>query len=72
MMEALLALPERVAVDVNEDVVLLSAPQLPPEQVLRLYDAAAAIHRRIPRSLEGVFPRRATEGPHEHRWLSGH
>ena len=71
MMEALLALPDGVTVDVNEDVVLLSAPQLPAEQVLRLYDAAAAMHERIPRSLPSLFPPRPHEGPFEDRWLQG-
>lgn len=72
MMEALLALPDGVTVDVNEDTVLLSAPELPAEQVLRLYDAAVGIHRRIPRSLPSLFPPRPTEGPYEDRWLRGH
>jgi hypothetical protein len=72
MMEALLALPDGVAVDVNESVVLLSAPELPAEQVLRLYDAAVAIHERIPRSLPSLFPPRPDEGPYEDRWLQGH
>jgi len=72
MMEALLALPDGVTVDLNEDVILLSAPELPAEQVLRLYDAAVAIHERIPRSLPSLFPPRPTEGPHEDRWLQGH
>jgi hypothetical protein len=72
MMEALLALPEGVTVDLNEDVVLLSAPDLPAEQVLRLYDAAVAIHERIPRSLPSLFPPRPTEGRYEDRWLQGH
>ena len=71
MMEALLALPDGVAVDVNENVVLLSAPELRAEQVLRLYDAAVAIHERIPRSLPSLFPPRPAEGPHEDRWLQG-
>ncbi len=72
MMEALLAMPGGVTVDVNEDVVLLSAPELAPERVLRLYDAAVAIHERVPRSLPSLFPPRPTEGPHEDRWLQGH
>ncbi len=72
MMEALLALPPGITVDVKEDVVLLSAPQLPAELVLRLYDAAVEIHERIPRSLASLFPPRPTEGPHEDRWLQGH
>jgi hypothetical protein len=72
MMEALLALPDGVTVDVNDDVVLLSSPELLPEQVLRLYDAAVAIHERIPRSLPSLFPPRPHEGPYEDRWLQGH
>jgi Protein of unknown function (DUF3137) len=72
MMEALLALPDGVGVDVNEDVVLLSAPLLPAEEVLRLFDAAVAIHERIPHSLSSLFPPRPARGPHEDRWLQGH
>lgn len=71
MMEAILALPDGVTVEVNQDVVLLWAPELPAEQVLRLYDAAVAIHRRIPRSLPSLFPPRPAEGPFEDRWLQG-
>jgi hypothetical protein len=72
MMEAILALPAGVTLDVNEDVILLSAPELPAEQVLRLYDAAVAIGERIPHSLASLFPPRPVEGPHEDRWLQGH
>jgi hypothetical protein len=72
MMEALLALPDGVTVELNGDVVLLSAPQLSAERVLRLYDAAVAIHEHIPRSLPSLFPPRPLEGPHEDRWLQGH
>jgi hypothetical protein len=72
MMEALLAVPPGVTVDVNEDVALLSAPELAPELVLRLFDAAVAIHERIPRSLPSLYPLRPAEGPHEDRWLQGH
>jgi hypothetical protein len=72
MMEGLLALPERVGADVNEDVLLLSGPRLPAEKVLRLYDAAVAIAERIPRSLASQYPPRPTRGPHEERWFQGH
>jgi hypothetical protein len=72
MMEALLALPDGVTVDANEDVILLSAPELPAERVLRLFDAAVAIHERIPHSLPSLFPPRPTEGPYEDRWRQGH
>jgi hypothetical protein len=71
MMEAFLALPEEVAADVNGDVLLLSAPLLAPERVLRLLDAAAEIHRRIPRVISGLYPLRPHQGPHERRWLQG-
>lgn len=71
MMEALLALPDGVSAELNEDVLLLSAPRLPAERVLVLYDAAVAIHRRIPRSLSSLFPPRPARGPHEARWLQG-
>ncbi|MGZ8611440.1 MAG: hypothetical protein ACXWX0_04105 [Actinomycetota bacterium] len=71
MMEGLLGLPDGVTVDVNESVLLFSAAELPAEKVLRLYDAAVAIHERIPRSLPSLFPPRPVEGPHEDRWLQG-
>jgi hypothetical protein len=71
MMEALLALPEQVSLEVNEDVLLLSAPLLAPERVLRLFDAASAIRRRVPRVISSLYPRRPSEGPHERRWLQG-
>jgi len=71
MMEAILGLPQGVTVDVNEDVLLLWAPQLPPEHVLVLFDAAVAIRRRIPRVVASLFPPRPTRGPREHRWLQG-
>jgi hypothetical protein len=72
LMEALLALPNGVSVDVNEDVVLLSASELPAEQVLVLFDAAMEIDERIPHSLPSLFPPRPHEGPFEDRWLQGH
>ena len=72
MMEALLAIPDGVSVEVNENLLLLSAPLLPAEQVLLLFDAAAGIGRRIPRSLSSRYPPRPARGPHEARWLQGH
>lgn len=50
-MEGLLALPPTVTAEVNEHVLLLNAPTLPAEQVLRLFDAAVELHERNPRSL---------------------
>jgi hypothetical protein len=72
MMEALLALPEGVSVETNEDTLLLWAPLLEPEKVLRLYDAAVEILERIPRSLPSLYPPHPDRGPHETRWLQGH
>ena len=71
MMEAFLALPEEVAADVNGDVLLLSAPLLAPERMLRLLDTAAEIHERIPRVISSLYPSRLHRGPHERRWLQG-
>ena len=71
LMEALLGLPEGVSVDVNEDVLLLSAALLPAVQVLVLFDAAVAIRGRIPRVVSSLFPQRPERGAHEHRWLQG-
>jgi hypothetical protein len=71
LMEAFLALPEGVTADVNEDVLLLSAPRLPAEQVLVLFDTAVAIGRRVPRVVSSLFPPRPERGAYERRWLQG-
>jgi hypothetical protein len=49
MIEALLRLPPQVTVEVNERVILLTAPLLPPERVLLLLQAASGLRRRVPR-----------------------
>jgi hypothetical protein len=61
-----------VTAEVNEHALLLVAPTLPAEQVLRLFDAAVELHERIPRSLGSLFPPRPERAPHEDRWLRGH
>ncbi len=71
MMEALLALPESVSVEVNEDVLLLRAPRMSPATMVRMLDVAGEIRRRIPRVASSLFPPRPTRGPHEARWLQG-
>jgi hypothetical protein len=71
MMEALLSLPDGVTAEANEDTLLLWGPLLPAEQVLLLFDAAVRIHRRVPRVLPSLYPRRPSRGPHEDRWLQG-
>ena len=72
VMEALLALPAGVTAETNENVLLLTAPLLDPVEVLRLFDAAAELSERIPRSLGSLFPPRPERSPHEGRWLQGH
>ena len=71
LMGALLRLPEGVSVDVNEDVLLLSAPLLPAEQVLVLFDTAVAIRAPDPAGRLEPVPPRPERGTHEHRWLQG-
>ena len=71
LMEGLLALPEGVTAETNEQVLLLSAPTLPAEKVLVLFDTAVELHERIPRSLPSLYPPRPARGPHEARWLQG-
>jgi hypothetical protein len=71
LMQACLGLPDGVTVDVNDDVLLLWARRLPAEQVLVLFDAAAAIQRRIPRVVASLYPPRPERGAHERRWLQG-
>jgi hypothetical protein len=71
MMEALLTLPESVTAEAKEHVLLLTAPLLPAEEVLLLFDAAVRIHRKVPRVVASLFPPRPAEGPFEDRWLQG-
>ena len=72
MMRALMALPSGVAVAVNEDRVLLRAPELPPAEMLLLFEAARAIARAVPPVVAELYPPRPSVGPHEERWLQGH
>jgi hypothetical protein len=71
VLEALLGLPPGVVVDVNEDVMLLWAPELPAVEMLELLRAATAIERDVPPVLPSLFPPRPARGPHEDRWLQG-
>jgi hypothetical protein len=72
MMEGLLGLPPSVTAETNEDVLLLTAPLLPPAEVLRLFDSAVELRERIPRSLGSLYPHRPERAAHEDRWLQGH
>ncbi|MGZ5128367.1 MAG: hypothetical protein ACXWYE_00195 [Actinomycetota bacterium] len=71
MMRAMMALPERVTVLVNEDRMLLIAPLLPAAEVLLLLEAARAIRRHVPPVVASLYPPRPMKGPHEDRWLQG-
>ena len=71
VMESLLRLPPGVVIDVNEEVLLLSAPELPAVEMLKLLQTASSIQRVLPQVMTSLFPPRAASGPHEHRWLQG-
>jgi hypothetical protein len=71
VVQALLQLPPDVVVDVNEDVLLLRAPELPATEMLQLLQSATSIHRDLPRVMTSLFPPRPARGPHERRWLQG-
>jgi hypothetical protein len=71
VMRGLLRLPPDVVVDVNEDVLLLRAPELPAEEMLQLLQAATSLHGDLPRVMTSLFPPRPAHGPHERRWLQG-
>jgi hypothetical protein len=71
VLEGLLRLPPRVVVDVREDVMLLSAPELPAVEMLELLRAATTIRADLPRVMPSLFPPRPSQGPHERRWLQG-
>jgi hypothetical protein len=71
MMRALMQLPPRVRLDVNEDCLLLSAPPLPPGQVLVLFETARALRRYVPPVVASLYPPRPLKGPHEDRWTQG-
>lgn len=71
VLEGLLRLPPGVVVEVREDVMLLSAAELPAVETLALLRAATAIHADLPRVMPSLFPPRPSQGPHERRWLQG-
>jgi hypothetical protein len=72
VMRGLLRLPSGVVVDVNEEILLLRAPELPAAEMLQLLQAATSIQRVLPRVMTSLFPPRPAKGPHERRWLQGH
>ncbi len=63
MMRALMGLPPGVSVAVNEDRMLLQAGELPPAQVLLLFEAARAIGRAVPSVVADLYPPRPAKGP---------
>jgi hypothetical protein len=72
MMQALLALPRGVTIAVNDDRLLLRAAELPPGEVLLLFEAARAVARAVPSVVPALYPARPAKGRHEDRWLQGH
>ncbi len=72
MMRSLMSLPPQVSVAVNEDRMLLSAPQLPPGEMLLLLEVARTVRRRVPPVVASLYPPRPAKGPHEDRWFQGH
>ena len=72
MMRSLMGLQPEVSVIVNEDTMLLTAPQLPPGEMLLLLEAARVIRHRVPPVVATLYPPRPSKGPHEDRWLQGH
>ncbi len=71
VMEGLLRLPHAVVADVNEETLLLWAPELPAVEMLQLLRAATSIQRELPRVMTSLFPPRPLRGPNERRWLQG-
>jgi hypothetical protein len=71
VMRGLLRLPPGVVVEVNEEVLLLRAPELPAAETLQLLHAATLIQRVLPQVMTSLFPPRPAQGPHERRWLQG-
>jgi hypothetical protein len=71
LVRRLLRLPSDVVVDVNEEVLLLWAPELPAAAMLELLQAATSIQGDLPRVMTSLFPPRPAQGPHERRWLQG-
>jgi hypothetical protein len=71
VMEGFLRLPRGVVADVNQEMLLFRAPELPAVEMLRLLQAANAIRRDLPRVMPSLFPPRPVEGPHERRWFQG-
>ncbi len=72
MMHALMGLPSGVTIAVNEDRLLLRAAELPPPELLLLFEAARAIGRAVPPVVADLYPPRPSKGRHEDRWLQGH
>ncbi len=71
MMRALMGLPSGVTIAVNEDRLLLRAAELPPAELLLLFEAARAIGRAVPPVVADLYPPRPSKGRHEDRWLQG-
>jgi hypothetical protein len=71
VMEGFLRLPHGVIADVNDQVLLLWAPELTAVEMLKLLQAANSIQRDLPRVMPSLFPPRPARGRYERRWLQG-
>jgi hypothetical protein len=71
VMEGFLRLPHGVVADVNQEVLLFRATELPAVEMLQLLQAANSIQRDLPRVMPSLFPARPARGDHERRWLQG-
>ena len=61
-----------MTIAVNDDRLLLRAAELPPGEVLLLFEAARAVARAVPSVVPALYPARPAKGRHEDRWLQGH
>jgi hypothetical protein len=71
MVQAILALPLRVAIYAHEDHLLCVASPLEPAEMLVLLEAVRTLANRVPTVVASLYPPRPAEGPFEDRWLQG-
>jgi hypothetical protein len=56
---------------VNEDRLLLWAPDATAERTVMMLEVARTLRDRVPSVVASLYPPRPAEGPHEARWLQG-
>lgn len=72
MMQTLLQLPAGISCSVNEDRLLLWAPQVSAAETLLLLEIVRKLRERVPRVVASLYPPRPERAPQEARWLQGH